>query len=225
MNQLKKSLSQLRKVISESPRLNENSINLLSLLEIKDRELQEIREKEKNTDLIHIDEFWNLTEVLYTKFILKTIKEDLFNFFKKILLDHTSKVLEVNFQFFPWNQFSLFVNDLHDNYSIDKADFYTNPNHIENQLQNLIDYFNIKDSNWKDHLYDFDYSFNFQTEVEKIFLTIAFSCWQKAKKETGSNVVGLIRELNGGSYIYDLDTETNLNEMNLTVLQYIDTKK
>lgn len=199
MKQFINSLKHVIKIIQENSDIEENSFDLIALSNLQDIELQQIREEVANIKLVDVDEFWDLTELIYKKLTLKTILPELCSYFKSTLITRTQKPIEITYQFNHWFHFILKANNS------TNVHLYMKKDHAEKQLQNLLDYLQIKDLDWKNHLYDFDYAFNFESEIEALFRELSFLCWEKAKKETNTNIKGYIQEYNGGSHMYDLD--------------------
>ena len=201
-----KSIEKLTKKIQEDNNLDPLSFDLIQLLNLAPNEIQQIQKEISGIGLVHLDEFWDLTENIYKILMLKTIKPDLSKFFKNLQETYPTSRIEIEYYFSHWDSFSLSVKN-----SSLKKEIPLETKHAENEIQKLIDLLQMKDSNWLDELYNFDYKFNFKSEIEERFHQIAFSCWQEIKAETNSNSTGSIIEINGGSYLYDLDTGNDIS--------------
>ncbi|MEQ6124193.1 hypothetical protein AAON49_08345 [Pseudotenacibaculum sp. MALMAid0570] len=193
------SLEKLTKIIRENTHIDPFSFNLINLLNESKEEVTQIQKETKGIQLVEIDEFWDLTEEIYKKLMLRTIETDLSTFFKQLQKNPPSSHIEMRYQLFPWQLFSLTFDHI-------KKEFPLNAEYAESQIQQLLDLFQIKDSNWINDLYDFDYKFNFQSQIEQLFRELLFSCWKEIKTKTNSKITASIQEINGGSYVYDLDT-------------------
>ena len=196
-----KSIEKLTKKIQEDNNLDSLSFDLIQLLNLTENEIQQIQKEVSGIELVHLDEFWDLTENIYKILMLKTIKPKLSDFFKNLQETYPSSHIEIEYYFSHWDSFLLSMKN-----SSFKKETPLETKHAENEIQKLLDLFQIKDHSWLDELYNFDYKFNFKSEIEERFHQIAFSCWQTTKTETNSNSTGSIIEINGGSYLYDLDT-------------------
>lgn len=201
-----KSIEKLTKKIQEDNNLALLSFDLIQLLNLTPNEIQQIQKEISGIGLVHLDEFWDLTENIYKILMLKTIIPDLSKFFKNLQKTYPTSHIEIEYYFSDWTLFSLSMKN-----SSLKKEIPLITKYAENEIQKLIDLFQIKDSNWLDELYNFDYKFNFKSEIEERFHQIAFSCWRTVKAETDSNITGSIIEMNGGSYLYDLDTGNNIS--------------
>jgi hypothetical protein len=131
--------------------------------------------------------------------MLPTVKEELQAYFVKLQKEF-KEPLVIQYDFHPWKKFVL----THNNSNPMTLQLHTE--YAENQIQSFLDRLEIKDATWKENLYDFDYKFNFESEVETIFRHIAFECWNKARSATQSKIHATLKEANGGSHMYDLDT-------------------
>jgi len=199
MNDFLKSLKILTTRVQENNSLNPFSFDLISLSNLPEDKLTKIKKEVLGIELVHCDEFWELTEHIYKQLILPTISKELQEYFVA-LQTSTSEVLQVSYQLIPWKEFQLITSNSN------PRTFTLQTEHAEKQIQLFLDYFNIKDSNWMEDLYDFDYKFNFESEVESLFRELAFDAWKVAKENTQSNTKATLTEANGGSHIYDLDT-------------------
>lgn len=209
------SLQKLTKIIQNDPSLYEQTQSFVDLLTLSNTELEQIRKEVTSVELVDCDDFWDFTEEVYKSLMLKTIQLSLLQYFKTLEKD-TSFLIE--YTFVPWHRFKLTAK------TVDQAEekyiavLQMKAKDIETQLQKLLDHFQIKDTKWLEDLYDFDYHFNFESEVETCFRELAFSCWKQAK----ADALGFISEANGGSYTYDLSSGKNLDEMNLSIQEYLD---
>ena len=201
-----KSIEKLTKKIQEDNNLDSLSFDLTQLLNLTPNEIQQIQKEISGIELVHLDEFWDLTENIYKILMLKTIKPDLSKFFKNLQETYPTPHIEIEYYFSDWTLFSLSIKN-----SSLKKEISLITKYAENEILKLLDLFQIKDPSWLDELYNFDYKFNFKSEIEERFHQIAFSCWQETKAETSSNSTGSIIEINGGSYLYDLDTGNNIS--------------
>lgn len=223
MEQFTSILKQLTERIQLDNTLDGNTFDLCSLVEIDENQIAEIQKETKGIEMSTIDEFWDLTEEIYKNLILETITPDLFAYFKKVQQTSTQKYLKIIYTFSPWETFELrSKNGENTNELINMTSISMKSDHAEDQIQSLLNFLRIDDPTWYHGLYDFDYSFNFQSHVESLFHDLAFSCWKNAKKETGSAVYGFIAESNGGSYTFSLDTGANLHELNMSMEEYVD---
>lgn len=220
MEQFTELLKKLTKIIRDDNTLTGSSFDIIELAGLSKDQVQQIRTEVKDIELIHIDAFWDLTEQIYKVLMLKTIKPHLLMFFKNKQETTSEMFLEIEYEFLPWHSFLVSVKN-----QTKKKKFELRTKHSEIQIQTLLDLFQIKDSEWLNDLYDFDYSFNFQSEIESLFREIAFSCWCQAKETTKVKTIGFISEFRGGSYLYNLDTKNNLDEMKVTIPQYLDLYK
>ncbi len=194
-----KSIKTLTKYIQSTKTLDPFAFELIQQANISKVELSQIKNQVLNIELIHCHEFWELTEEIYKRLMLPTIAKELQAYFVK--LQKEAKIsFEIQYQFHPWNEFQLTTSNS------TSVTLKLQTAYAENQIQSFLDYLEIKDANWKEDLYDFDYKFNFESEVEELFRTIAFDCWRKAKSITQSEIHAMIKEANGGSYVYDLGT-------------------
>lgn len=199
MQNFPKYLKNLPQIIQEDNSLDPFSFELISLANLSNDDLSKTKEEVKDIELIHCDEFWELTEEIYKRLMLPTISQELQEFFTQ-LQETSSKPLQLSYQFFPWQEFKLTTA----NY--DSKVFKLRTKYAEQQIQTFLDHLEIKDQNWINDLYDFDYKFNFESEVESLFRELAFDAWKVAKENTQGNTKATLTEANGGSHIYDLDT-------------------
>lgn len=181
------------------------TFNLAKLIEPSENELKQIHKETKGIEMVAIDLFWELTEEVYKKLMLRTIEKDLEEFFIQVQsLDKQDLFIEYSFS--PWDKFRINVR----NTSLEQ-DFELKLEYAEDQIKKLLEYLDIDDPHWYQDLYDFDYKFNFETEVETLFREIVFEAWKKAMITTSHVDSGSIQEINGGSYIYDLNTGNVIN--------------
>ena len=199
-----KSLSSLTQLIRENNSLDPFSFDLISLANLSEEDLYTIKEEIKDIELIHINEFWDLTEIIYKNLMLKTISKDLTDYFLKIQ-SREQKTIEVSYQFVPWKAFVVSSSDS------DQTTISLQTDYAEIQIQQFLDYLEINDNSWKEDLYDFDYEFNFESELESIFRGIAFECWKETAQQTKNQLKATLQESNGGSHIYDLNTRQRVN--------------
>ncbi len=222
MEQFINLLEQLTKIIQEDKTLDGTSFNLLSLVAIDPDKISQIKNETAGQEVSTIDEFWDLTEEIYKNLMLKTIAPNLQQYFNKVQLTSDQEWLKFGYTFSPWDRFEIrsegIVNKPESDYHIM---IHMELAHAENQIASFLDFLQIEDPTWYHGLYDFDYSFNFQSQVELLFHDLAFSCWQETKKETGATISGFIAESNGGSYTFSLDTGHNLHELNLSITEYL----
>lgn len=196
-----KSLEKLTKKIQEDSNLGAFSFDLVDLLNATQQEVVQIHKEVKGIEIIAVDEFWDLTEEIYKRLMLKTIEKGVTNFFIKVHESNFSNSIVISYKFTLWDKFTLAVENtgLSDELLIDFE-------YGENQIEKLLDHLQVNDPRWYQGLYDFDYSFNFESTVESLFRELAFNCWQKIKPEYNRHTRTFIREYNGGSHTYDLDT-------------------
>jgi hypothetical protein len=131
--------------------------------------------------------------------MLPTVKEELQAYFVKLQKEF-KEPLVIQYDFHPWKKFVLSTNNSN------PMTLQLHTKYAENQIQSFLDHVEIKDATWKENLYDFDYKFNFESEVESIFRDIAFECWNKARSVTQNRIRATLKEANGGSHMYDLGT-------------------
>lgn len=212
-------LEQLTQTIQQDDSFDVYAFDLISLLNLTDAELTEIRAAVQEVELIHVDEFWELTEAIYKHLMLPTITPDLQKYFTE-LQQSSHKVVQVLYQLHPWKTFQLQATNL-EKETILTSKLTLNTIYAEMQIQRFLDHLHIEDKSWKNELYDFDYAFNFESTVETLFRTLAFTSWQKAKGLTNAQTSGFIVERQGGSHTYDLDNGINIDELELSIEAYI----
>lgn len=222
MEQFINLLRQLTKIIQEDKTLDGTSFDLLSLVAIDPGKISQIKNEIAELEISTIDEFWDLTEEIYKNLMLKTISQDLYEYFKKVQSTSDQKWTKQVYTFYPWDRFELKSESVDAKVT---SNYQTMVNmkleHAENQITSFLDFFQISDATWYHGLYDFDYSFNFQSQIEALFHELSYSCWKEAKKETGTTLFGFIAESNGGSYTFSLDTGQNLHEFNMSIEEYL----
>jgi len=194
-----KSINNLTQLIQQGLSLDPFSFELISLADISEDKLVIIKKEAEGIELIHCDVFWELTEEIYKGLMLPTISQELQQHLESLQTTSEDSV-EILYELKPWTEFHLSTSDS------DSTVISMQTEYAEDQIQSLLDFLNIKDTTWKDDLYDFDYKFNFESEVEALFRNIAFECWSKAKSITQSEIHATIKEANGGSHLYDLGT-------------------
>lgn len=215
-------LKQLTIHVQEDRTLNGNTFDLLSLIEIDEDAVARIRSEIKGKEVSSVDEFWDLTEAIYLNLMLKTIVPDLKEYFKKVQYAFAQPWLKIVYTFSPWDTFNLRLeNETLQQEIGNPVSISMQQEHSENQIKRLLSFFHVEDNNWYQDLYDFDYAFNFQSKIESLFHDLAFSCWSAAKEETKSTHSGFIAEANGGSYVFSLDNEDNLHELNMSIEEYV----
>lgn len=244
MQLFKRVLQRLSQRILNDSELNVYSFDLLKLLALTDAELTQIKRELKGVELIHVDEFWELTEIIYKILGLKTIKPHLAAFFHEAIStgfidaylasnEASLKVLHFDYTFHLHDCFSItstpevafYGEEKTTSFKTLKKDIYLELEYAESQIKKLVSHFSIEDTNWFEALYDFDYKFNFESEIESLFRELAFSSWRLAASKTLFVVHAFLKERNGGSYTYDLDTGESLEEKQLTIEEYLKNKK
>ena len=191
-----KSLETLTQQIQENNSLDPLSFDLIQLANLSDDDLSKIKSEVKGIELIHMHEFWELTEEIYKRLMLKTIAQELQNYFEE-LQKTTEKSLEISYQFHPWKVFIL------NSSKSQETKLRLQTAYAEKQIQNLLSHLGIHDKTWINDLYDFDYKFNFESEVESRFRGIAFDCWKSSKSKTQSQLKACIKEENRRSHTYE----------------------
>lgn len=194
-----KFIKTLTQHLQSNKTLDPYSFDLIQLASISKKDLSLLKKETKNLQLINCHEFWELTEEIYKHLMLPTIGEKLQAYFIQLQKEATDD-LKIQYQFHPWKEFQLTSS----NGTAVTHELQTK--YAENQIQSFLDALGVQDSNWKDDLYDFDYKFNFESEVERLFRDIAFECWEQAKSITQSEIQATLKEVNGGSQVYDLGT-------------------
>lgn len=224
MQQFISLLKKLTKVIQEDKTLDANSFDLLSLVAIDSDSILQLREETSGQKVSNIDEFWDLTEEIYKNLMLKTIIPGLQEYCKEIQYNTDQKWLKIVYTFSPWDKFLVRIDNDRD-LQVQQRVISIEPAYAENQIASFLDFFQIDDANWYDDLYDFDYAFNFQSQIESLFHDLVCSCWQEVKTKTGATIIGFIEESNGGSYIFNLDTGESLHELGMSMEEYISNKR
>jgi hypothetical protein len=199
MTRFLNSIQTLTQHIQENNSLDSFSFDLIQLANLSDKERSQIQQEVKDIELIHVHEFWELTEEIYKRLMLPTITQELQDYFSQ-LQKLSNKFVEITYEFQPWKEFVLRSSHSQETKLILKTSY------AESQIQKLLNYLGIQDKTWLNDLYDFDYKVNFESEVEALFRDLAFDCWERAKSETQSQLKASIKEVNGGSFTYDLDT-------------------
>jgi hypothetical protein len=193
------SIQTLTQQIRKDQSLDPFSFDLIQLANVSDKERSLIQEEVKDIKLIHVDEFWEFTEEIYKRLMLKTISQDLYDFFMK-LQTSLNESLEITYEFKSWKTFVLKSSNGQE------TQLTLQTLYAEHQIQNLLNHLGIQDPTWINDLYDFDYKFNFESEVESLFRNLAFDCWEKVKIKIHNQQKATIKEVNGGSFTYDLNT-------------------
>ncbi|MEE4247458.1 MAG: hypothetical protein V2I33_18775 [Kangiellaceae bacterium] len=193
------SIQTLIKHIQENNSLDSFSFDLITLVNVSKDNLSKIQQEVKDMELIHVHEFWELTEEVYKRLMLRTIAQELQDYFSQ-LQKLSNKFVEITYEFQPWKEFVLRSSHSQETKLTLKTSY------AENQIQNLLIHLGVQDQTWLNDLYDFDYKFNFESEVEALFRGLAFDCWRKAKSATQCQLNASLKEIDGGSFTYDLDT-------------------
>ncbi len=204
MKQFIKSLQELTKVIQRNEQLDPSNFDLIKLANLSDEALFQIRSEVEDIELIHCHEFSDLTEEIYKRFMIPTVSKELKAFLKKIN-SNEMKPVSLIYEFHPWKEFLLETSDS------SSRNLILNTAYAEEQIQEFLNHLQIADKSWIEELYDFDYKFNFETEVETVFRELVLECWQEVMQDKTDKVSGTIQEMNGGSHVYDLNTGNKLS--------------
>lgn len=204
-------LQQLTQTIQNREDLAPFAFNLVSLVKITDKERSQLKLEAQDIELIHVDAFWELTEVIYKKLMLPTIATDLQDYFFQ-LQQVSHKKLKITYEFILWEKFRLITTSLEKEALLTRI-VKLETTYAEEQLEKFLNHIGINDTSWKSELYDFDYAFNFESTIETLFRDLAFVCWQKSKEQTKTKTIGCISEVKGGSYTYNLDNGTTIDEL------------
>ncbi len=213
MEEFTKLIKRLTEIVQNNKTLDGNSFDLVDLARLSKEQILKIKAETVNIQLIQIDFFWDLTEEIYKVLMLNTINEDLCEFFKKLQREANVAHLKFVYKFSPWNSFTVSLKD-----QIQRKEFVLNNSNGEEQIQKLLNLLDIKDRTWIQDLYDFDYSFNFQSQIEWLFQDLAMGCWQEAKKVTRYTGFGFISESSEGSHIMSMD---NGDELTISIEEYL----
>lgn len=121
--------------------------------------------------------------------MLKTITKELEDYFVE-LQNLVKKSVEITYQLIPWKESLL--KSSHEQ----EVNLILQTNYAENQIQNLLNHLGIQDNTWHDDLYNFDYKFNFESEVEALFREILFTTWNRIIPKIPVSY-DLVKETNG----------------------------
>lgn len=214
-----KSIKKLTQHLQSNKALDPFAFDLILLADVSSEEHSQIKKEVKNIQLIHCHEFWELTEEIYKQLMLKTTFSANIKFLKDVIKqcffenlndsENKPKVdLEITFSLRQWKAFKLksyYRNPKNELQEGPQTIVQVNTRYAELQIQKLLDLFDIKDTTWRDFLYDFDYAYNFETEIETLYRKLMFFSW-KASVQKAWRYHGVIKEANGGSHVYDLNT-------------------
>lgn len=204
MKQFIKSLQELTKVIQRNEDIDPSNFDLIKLANLSDEALFQIRSEVEDIEFIHCHEFWDLTEEIYKRFMIPTVSKELKTFLEQ-LNSNEMKPVSLIYEFHPWKEFLLETSDP------SSRNLILNTAYAEEQIQEFLTHLQIADKSWIEELYDFDYKFNFETEVETVFRELVFECWQEVMQDKTDKVSGTIQEMNVGSHVFDLNTGNQLS--------------
>lgn len=199
MSQFINLLKDLSSKIRDHNHLDPFSFDLIVISELTADKVLELHTETKDIELIQCHEFWELTEDIYKHLMLKTVTNELKVYFEQIQ-DSEPKSIQFMYEFKPWKEF--IISD--SNGTEIHLDLKTE--YAEDQIQRFLDQLRISDNNWVSDLYDFDYKFNFESEVEAIFRDLVFTLWKQLKSKNPTKIAATIQEKNGGSFTYNLDS-------------------
>lgn len=199
MSQFISLLKDLSSKIRDHRHLDPFSFDLIAISKLDSDKVLELHSETKDIQLIHCHEFWELTEDIYKHLMLKTVSKELYEYFKQVRRSELNSI-EFIYEFKPWKEF--IISD--SNGTEIQLDLKTE--YAEDQIQRFLDQLRISDKNWISDLYDFDYKFNFESEVEAIFRDLVFTLWKQLKSKNPTKIAATIQEKNGGSFTYNLDS-------------------
>ena len=210
--------------VKETADFDEQHFDLVTILVPEKAEREKLTKRLTKRNLHDVNGFGALCDALADRILYPSIKKELMQFFQKV---HTNQfvykdkndvkplqVVEVLFKYHFYHTFYIVAQPLELFYDWDKTDdihthIKVDYEHIEEQLEKLLKFLHIDDSDYKEN-----YNLLWADEVNEVeykFSDLAVKAWKTVKKETNSNVLGFMMEGTGIHDTINLDTGDDAN--------------